>query len=268
VQITALDLSARSLAFGHHKLHHVWPQETARRVRFAVADLLALPAANLPPFELAAAIGVLHHVSRPDVPRALHHLVQSLKPGGVLQLGTYSTIGIASWWAPTRRLLHRLAPSLVSPMGELMRQPAPYELRELRSSVMDLDRRNGHEDGAPISEEERLARAHVVRCAEFYTSTGCRDLMLHPCECSFTLLELRALLDAADLDLVGMWFGNLDVDRRAREAYVRSAAASGGYAQGDGPDRQIDMLRWHALEEAQPDLFGRMHVLFAQRRVR
>lgn len=63
-----------------------------------------------------------------------------------------------------------------------------------------------------------------------------------------------------------MWFGSLDVDRRARDAYVRSAAAS-GFAPGDGPDRQLDLRRWHSLEEADPGLFGRMHVLFAQRRV-
>ena len=46
-----------------------------------------LPPFDLPPFELAAAIGVLHHVPRPDVPRALANLVGALKPGGV-RIGT------------------------------------------------------------------------------------------------------------------------------------------------------------------------------------
>ena len=119
-----------------------------------------------------------------------------------------------------------------------------------------------------MSDGDGLLRscAHVVRCSEFFTSTGCRDLLLHPCECSFTLLELGALLEGAGLDLVGMWFGSLDADRHARAAYNSSALASGGFAVGDGPDRQIDMRRWHALELADPELFGRMHVLFAQKR--
>ena len=117
VEITAVDLSPRTLAFSHQRLHAVLPQETARRVHFAVADLLALPSAGLPPFELAAAIGVLHHVPRPDVPHALASLAASLKPGGVLQLATYSTIGIASWWS-RRRLVHKLAPSIVDEHGQ------------------------------------------------------------------------------------------------------------------------------------------------------
>ena len=260
VEITAVDLSPRTLAFSHQRLHAVLPQETARRVHFAVADLLALPSAGLPPFELAAAIGVLHHVPRPDVPHALASLAASLKPGGVLQLATYSTIGIASWWEPTRRLVHKLAPSIVDEHGQLLRQPAPYELRELRAAVLRLEQHLPSAD-----EADRAAHSHVTCSAEFYTSTGCRDLMLHPCECSFTLLELGALIDGAGLDLVGVWFGSLEADRRAREAYRRSGAAS-GYAPGDGPDVQVDLRRWHELEANQPELFGRMHVLYLQKR--
>ena len=30
---------------------------------------------------------------------------------------------------------------------------------------------------------------------------------------------------------------------------------------------QVDLRRWHALEEADPGLFGRMHVLYAQKKV-
>ena len=130
---------------------------------------------------------------------------------------------------------------------------------------------NGHpqqqqQQHRPPTRDELAARDHVVQSAEFYTSTGCRDLLLHPCECSFTLLELGALLEAANLDLVGLWFQGLDADRRARQLYDASASSGGGYAAGDGPDRQTDLRRWHALEEAHTDLFGRMHVLYAQKR--
>ena len=102
-----MDLSPVTLAFSHQKLHAMWPEETARRVRFAVGDILALPATNLPPAELVSAVGVLHHVPRPDVPRALANLAGSLKAGGVLQLATYSSIGITSWWGATRALSTR-----------------------------------------------------------------------------------------------------------------------------------------------------------------
>ena len=204
----------------------------------------------------------------------LANLVDALVPGGVLQLATYSTLGIRAWWEPTRRLVHKLAPSIVNAAGQVLRQPAPHELRELRAVLMELDVRARSSGGAaaqPLAngslptEDELAACGHVCRSAEFYTSTGCRDLLLHPCECSFTLLELGQLLESAGLDLVGMWFQSLDADRQARDAYRRSAAVE-GYAPGDAPDRQVDLRRWHALEQTQQEIFGRMHVLYAQKR--
>lgn len=274
VAITAVDLSAKTLAFAHMRLHQHYPSETARRVRFAVADLMTLNMASLPPAQLVCCIGVLHHVPAPSVPATLANLVAALVPGGVLQLGTYSSLGIQAWWEPTRRLVHKLAPSIVTAAGQVLRQPAPHELRELRAALIDLDRRTRAGGGAaqqPLAngsaptEEELAACGHVCSSAEFYTSTGCRDLLLHPCECSFTLLELGQLLEGAGLDLVGMWFQSLDADRHARDAYRRAAAAE-GYAPGDAPERQVDLRRWHALEQASPEIFGRMHVLYAQKR--
>ena len=270
VGITAVDISARTLAYAHQKLHQQYPQETARRVRFAVADLIALPAAGLPPFELVAAIGVLHHVPRDQIQSTLQNLSGALVPGGVLQLGTYSTLGTRAWWEPTRRLVHRLAPSLVDAAGQIVRQPAPHELRDLRAALMDLDRRATAPDSLPAvmrpSDDELAACSYVVRSAEFFTSTGCRDLLLHPCECSFTLLELGQMLVAADLELVGMWFQTPEADRCARDAYNRSAAVD-GYTTGDAPDLQVDLGRWHRLEQVHPNIFGRMHVLYAQKKV-
>ena len=296
VSITAIDLSPLSLAFAHHKLHTRWPEETARRVRFCVADVLALTTARLPPVELVCCIGMLHHVPRVDVPRALENLAGALLEGGVLQLGTYSTLGIGAWWPGMRRLLHRLAPTIVDVAGTLLRQPAPHELRELRAALLAIGAQYGahrdthsssglgphssglgpHSSGLGphslvLDEAERQACEHVLNAPEFYTATGCRDLLLHPCECSFTLLELQSLLESAGLELVGMWFQSLEADRMARAAYAQSAqygAIGGSLTPADAPDLQADLARWHRLEEEDPSLFGRMHVLYAQKRSR
>jgi len=135
-----------------------------------------------------------------------------------------------------------------------------------------------------LDEAERQAIEHVLSAPEFYTATGCRDLLLHPCECSFTMLELQTLLEGAGLELVGVWFQSLEADRKARAAYAQSAqygalggslaqsaqygALGGSLALADAPDLQTDLARWHRLEEEDPTLFGRMHVLFAQKRSR
>ena len=42
VGITAIDISPHSLAFTRQMLHETCAEETTRRVRFAVGDLLAL----------------------------------------------------------------------------------------------------------------------------------------------------------------------------------------------------------------------------------
>ena len=313
VPITAVDLSARALALAHHELHARWPAETERRVRFVVADVLSLPSPALPPCEMAVALGVLHHVPASELGRTLQGLAACLKPGGVLQLSTLSAVGTRAWWRGSRKLLHRLAPSVVGADGEVLRQPAPSELREIRAALMASAAAHGlsppHRGGGGggggggaggaggaaggggehgggggggggdasaamagaalalhTDEEEAAACAHVVRASDFYSAPGCRELLLHPVECSLTLPELGGLLNAAGLDLVGMAFPSREHDRRAREAYIR-AAAHAGYAAGDGPDRQLDLGRWHALEEAQPHtLFGRVHCLYVQRR--
>ena len=215
----------------------------------------------------------------------------------MLQLSSYSTLGLGAWCFSTRRLLQAFARARPSG-GHLTRQPAPYELRELRAAIMasvgratqearpaaggggrggvgggdgggDGGGRGGLGDVASAgwSSARRSSPLTRMSCSsDFYSATGCRELLLpHPCECSFTLLDLRALLDGAGLDVLGVLAGR-EADERAREAYIRSAATS-GYAPGDSPDRQIDLSRWHALEEAQPDIFGRTHVLFAQKRM-
>ena len=83
-----------------------------------------------PKFHLVMCYGVLHHCAEPAA--ALRQLVEStLLPGGVLQLGTYSTLSVQAWRPHARRLLHRLAPDVVDADGEVARQPTLAELRAI-----------------------------------------------------------------------------------------------------------------------------------------
>ena len=79
-------------------------------------------------------------------------------------------------------------------------------------------------------------------------------------ETTFTLLELRDMLQRSRLKLVGVFFASSTGDLRARTAYRQ---AEGGRWQAEDPE-QLDLRNWHALERAQPCLFGRMHVLHCQ----
>ncbi len=96
--------------------------------------------------------------------------------------------------------------------------------------------------------------------APVYSDGGCRDLLFHPLEAAFTLLEVREMLSAARLTPTGVFFADLEQDQRARRAYREDALSKG--AAADEP--HADLARWHALEERDPELFGRMHCVFAR----
>ncbi|KAL3931178.1 MAG: hypothetical protein SGPRY_001229, partial [Prymnesium sp.] len=244
LQIVGLDLSAPSLAFAHQKLFEVCPQEAASRVRLFVGDILKIgdQACPLGHFEMISAVGVLHHISAPSmwslphfslpapslsahshiIPMsqftrrslvaedALANLVAKLRPGGVLQIATYSTLGVASWRSCAARLIHRVAPDLVDGAGGLCRQPTPRELRAFRQTILSMEEMD-------LPPDEWAAREHLLRCSEFFTSTGCRDLLFHPSERTFTLLELKTLLQHAGCIPLGPFFATLESDAVARQ---------------------------------------------------
>jgi SAM-dependent methyltransferase len=171
--MVALDLSDSSLAYAHEQMVRVLPGE-AHRVTWLVGDLMRLgdgvtgglstdatePDATMvrtyeqhmrPKFHLVMCFGVVHHCTDPAA--ALRRLVRAtLLPGGVLQLGTYSTYAVRTWRPAARTLLHRIAPEVVSEDGELIRLPTPNELRAIRSAILELA-------NAPSSQQTEPAQA-------------------------------------------------------------------------------------------------------------
>ena len=216
-----------------------------------------------PKFHLVMCFGVVHHCTDPT--EALKRLTAScLLPGGVLQLGTYSTLGVRSWRLAARRLVHRINPAVVSEAGELLRQPTATELRAIRSRVFELA--NGVEGSPAIKADHEPARVKTLsrECAtakmltlfdEYYSHSGALDLLFHPQEATFTLLQLRAMLTIAQLEAVGVFFLDAEQDRQARQAYREA---------GGTDAEQRDLVRWHQLEERDPTLFGRMHVVYCR----
>ena len=64
--------------------------------------------------------------------------------------------------------------------------------------------------------------------------------------------KVESLAAGAGLSPVGVFFPNINAEERARAAYRAAWPADAG---------QADLGRWHALESADPDLFGRLHSL-------
>ena len=104
----------------------------------------------------------------------------------------------------------------------------------------------------------------LLRFEESCSAAGMRDLpscSTRTQEATFTLVQLDAMLATAGLRPIGVFFPNAASDARARAAF---RAADGGRMHERDP-RQESLANWHALECADVDLFGRMHVVHAQK---
>lgn len=133
--------------------------------------------------------------------------------------------------------------------------PSDQELRALRAELLALALDLGGRE--PSTAGERLA-AHVVRCAEFFSAAGTRDLLFHPQERTYTLLELGELLANCDLECFGVTFGSLGADANARRNYTAVHPTAG---EQDVERGRVLLERWHAVELEYPETFGRMHRL-------
>ncbi len=175
-----------------------------------------------------------------------------------------STIGTADW----RKAAAIYLPSSPS-VGHLYlddaeegvmrspnRPPTDQEPRSLRTDLLTLGNDLGDREASTAG--ERLA-AHVVQCAEFFSAAGTRDLLFHPQERTYTLLELGELLADCGLECFGVTFGSLAADANARRTYTAVHATVDGQQDLERGRRLLE--RWHAVELEYPETFGRMHRL-------
>mmetsp|Transcript_133100 Transcript_133100/g.413857 ORF Transcript_133100/g.413857 Transcript_133100/m.413857 type:complete len:272 (-) Transcript_133100:37-852(-) len=160
----------------------------------------------------------------------------------------YSTLGSGPMMATARTFLRQGAATrhLFDEQGCLLRSPTPAEVRAFRREVLALP---ADDPMRRLCEEAR----------DFATTAGVLDLFFHPLECTFTLAELGEMLQAVGLEPLGVLCHNPHQDRENRRRYKDIGPST---ASGPG---MPDLPRWHAVEAAFPEAFGRMHTVFAQR---
>lgn len=211
LHVTGLDLSRASLGYTRRKVQEL----QVANVDLVRGDLLDLPAADAR-YDLVTATGVLHHLASPAA--GLDALRRVTAPGGVLRLGLYSR---------RARAAIETARAGIAARG----WRAPDDVRAFRALVLSLPQ------GAPL--------AALRQSEDFYSVSGCRDLVFHPCEHRFTPPEIGALLDGARLRLVGF-----------------DAPPAAATLLGDGDP--LDLARWDAIEADHPTLFAGMFQFWCQ----
>jgi SAM-dependent methyltransferase len=218
-QVDAIDLSRTSLAYGLRKARALGVQNLS----FAQIDLLELPRLGTT-YDLIVCSGVLHHMANPTA--GLMSLVDVLRPNGVLRVALYSSVG---------RAVITEARALAKREGF----PATKDgVRAFRLAIMSRP-------------ENDAVRKKLTGSYDFYSTSGCRDLVFHAHERTFTLIEVAVMVDALDLKVLKVDSQPLFL-RAFRERF------------GEKTDT-TNLSRWHTLEQERPAMFSSLFSLWLGR---
>jgi len=206
--VLAVDLSRASLGYAQRKTLELG----LKHIEYRQADILALGALE-ERFDLIECSGVLHHLEDPF--EGWRILAGLRKPGGLMRVGLYSEAG--------RRAVLR-ARALIAAEGFT---PDPGGIRACRAAIRN---------------DPSLVR--IARNEDFYSMSGCRDLMFHVHEHRFSLPQVDSMIARLGLRFLGFEFPD-------------SGATLTRYRAKFSQDSNLE--NWHKLEQEFPDTFARMY---------
>jgi len=175
VQVTAVDLSRASLAYGKRMAAKLGIDN----IDFIRGDILDLSKLGRT-FDHAECVGVLHHMADPKA--GLLAISQVMRPGAFVRIGLYGE--------SARRLVVQAREAIAA-----AKVPATLEgLRDFRQRVL-----NG--------KWKRLAK--LADWEDFWSASLLRDLCFHVQEHRFTVQRLRSFLDGSGLTFLSFDFDGI-----------------------------------------------------------
>jgi len=217
-QVLAVDISLPSLAYARRKTR----EAGLRNIDYAQADILKLATIGRS-FDRIEAVGVLHHLAAPE--SGWRMLLSLLRPKGEMRIGLYSETARRTV-VDVRRLI-----------AERGYRPTPEDIRKCRHEIMrDYDERGWRT---------------VIEAADFYSMSGCRDLLFHAMEHRFTIPRIKAFLSEHGLSFLGF-----DIEPRTIERFQKQFPGSAALTELD---------KWHAFETENPQTFRHMYVFETRR---
>jgi Flp pilus assembly protein TadD/SAM-dependent methyltransferase len=211
--VLAVDLSRSSLAYATRKASAMG----AANIRFAQADILGLDALDRR-FHLIECAGVLHHMADPL--QGWRVLRDRLLPGGLMVIGLYSARARAAVVAARARI------------AALKLKASPADIRAFRRRLL-------------LGEEDE-ALASLLDWPDFYSASGCRDLLFHAQEHRFTLPQIGEIMESLGLAFLGFENDDPAFWRRYRRHAPDDPAGT-------------DLAAWDRLEANHPDMFAGMY---------
>ncbi len=220
-RVLAIDISLPSLAYARRKSR----EAGLRNVEYAQADILKLGTLGRT-FDRIEAVGVLHHLADPKLGWRI--LLSLLRPSGEMRIGLYSE--------SARRAIVE-ARSLIAERGY---RATVENIRKCRQEIF-----RGDADG-------RWKR--LTTSADFYSMSGCRDLLFNVMEHKFTIPEIVQFLDEQELLFLGF-----DLDSQVFEAFQRHDPGTVGLN---------DLSKWDEFEATNPMAFRHMYVFSVCKKLR
>lgn len=218
-RILAVDLSLPSLAYARRKAH----EAGLRNVDYARADILKLVSLGRS-FNRIEAVGVLHHLADPEL--GWRNLLAMLQPQGHMRVGLYSEAG--------RR---RLAP-IRAFIAESGYTATADDIRKFRQDI--------------LRDADQTRWRPAIEAADFYSISGCRDLLFHVMEHRFSIPRIKTFLDANALCFLGFDADPLMIGRFQQRF--------------PGGEALTDLDKWHIFEGENPQIFQRMYVFTVQKK--
>lgn len=210
-RLTALDLSRSSLAYARRQCEAAGVSVAEWRC-IELLDVEDYPNR----YGVVECIGVLHHLTDPAA--GLRALSAVTVPGGLLHAAVYSR--------RARAQVTALRAQLLAEGIDL----AAMDVRTLRQALLRGD--YGAVDAA------------LIQSVDFYSASGCRDLLLNAHERVYDLPEFVAAAAAAGFDWLAL----------SPPAAVATAAAQ----QFGKPAERLSVAEWHDFESRMPQSFGGM----------
>lgn len=217
-RLLAVDISMTSLAYARRKTRELG----LRNIDYAQADILELGAIDRS-FDSIESVGVLHHLAEPLAGWKV--LVSLLRPGGTMRIGLYSELA--------RRVIVEARSRIAS--------------RNYRATADDIRR----------CRQEIFREAEqwkpLIGAKDFYSTSGCRDLLFNVMEHRLTLPEISAFLNEHGLTFQG--FEPFD-DPAVLEKFRIPGTAD-----------EVNLDQWHRFEVEHPETFWDMYVFTVRKDV-
>ncbi|MGY4476861.1 methyltransferase domain-containing protein [Bradyrhizobium sp. USDA 3364] len=218
-RLLAVDISMTSLAYARRKTHELG----LHNIEYAQADILELGAIGRS-FDSIESVGVLHHLAEPMA--GWRVLVSLLRPGGTMRIGLYSELA--------RRVI--------------VDARARIAARGYRASADDI--RRCRQDLFREAEQWKP----LIGAKDFYSMSGCRDLLFNVMEHRLTIPAIAAFLNEHGLTFQGF------------EPFDDPAVLDQFRKHFPGTADETNLDQWHRFEVDHPETFWDMYVFTARKR--